>query len=298
MKRILVPVDGSKFAEAALPTAVAIATRAGAQLSLVMVGVPENPPSGVWADAFRENHESYLAGLVDRVAEEAGEVDVSATLLDGAVVESLTEEIGRWEPDLIVMTTHGRGGLARAWLGSIADALLREGSTPTLLVRPEEGDGAVPRWGDPMEVLVPVDGSRFAEAALGVTNRLVKLFDARITLVRVVPFPSDTGSVIGGMVVDYRTLLDSAEEDARNYVETLVGQVEESVPRVDAAVLLAPSAAAGILEKAEDIDADVIVVASHTRGGVGRIVLGSTADKLVRGAKRSVLVVPMATAAD
>lgn len=296
MKRILVPVDGSKFSEASLPTAIALAKRAGAALSLAMVGVPEDPPSGVWADAFRENHERYLEGLTERVEAQAGDgVDVSATLLDGAVVESLGKEIRSWEADLVVMTTHGRGGLTRAWLGSVADAVVRAGSAPTLLVRPGEDHEEEHVWADPLEVVVPVDGTHFAETALESATRLATLFDARVTLVRVVAYPYDVGVIGGGVVADYQELLNTAESEAREYLADLAERVKGTVPRVDTELLVSPSAAMGILDKAAEVRADVIVVSSHVRGGVSRLLLGSTADKLIRGAERSVLVVPPET---
>lgn len=294
MKKILIPVDGSNFSEASLPTAMAIAARAGAELRLAMVGVPEDPPSGVWADAFRDNHLRYLEGLTERVKKEAApDVAVSDKLLHGEVTAALAKETAEWGADMVVMTTHGRGGLARAWLGSVADSLIRSAAVPVLLIRPGDEPGDAPRWADPLEVVVTVDGSAFAEAALAVATRLGALFDARITLVRIVPYPYDAGAMGGGVVMDYGDLLAAAESEGREYLTALSARLEGSVPRVDTELLVSPSPATSILEIAERRAAHVIVVASHARKGLSRLVLGSMTDKLVRGAERSVLVVPV-----
>ena len=119
------------------------------------------------------------------------------------------------------------------------------------------------------------------------------MFDCQITLVRVVPYPYDVGVMGGGMVADYSDLLATAEAEAKEYLAGLAGRLEGRVPRVDSELIVSPSPANGILEIAARRKADVIVVASHRRGGLSRLVLGSTTDKLVRGAERSVLVVPI-----
>lgn len=294
MKKIFIPVDGSKFAEASISTAIEIAGRAGAEVRLVMVGVPEDPPSGVWADSFRDNHLRYLEELTERVVGEAApDVTVSSQLLNGEVTGALAKEINEWGAEMVVMTTHGRGGLTRAWLGSVADALIRSCTVPVLLVRPEDGAEGGPRWADPLEVVVTVDGTAFSETALAVATDLSALFDARITLVRVVPYPYDVSAVGGGMVVDYSDLIATAEAEGKRYLADLTERIEGLVPRVDGEMLVSASPASGILEIAAQREADVIVVASHRRSGLSRLVLGSTTDKLVRGAERSVLVVPV-----
>jgi nucleotide-binding universal stress UspA family protein len=293
MKKIFIPVDGSKFAEASIPTAIGIATRAGAEVRLTMVGVPQDPPSGVWADSFRDNHLRYLEELTERVKEAGPDVVVSSQLLNGEVTGALAKEITEWGADMVVMTTHGRGGLARAWLGSVADALIRSCAVPVLLVRPEDSPEGGPQWTDPLQVVVTVDGTAFAETALQVATDLATLYDARITLVRIVPYPYDVSAVGGGMVVDYSDLLATAEAEGMQYLADLTDRIEGLVPRVDGELLVSSSPASGILDIAARREADVVVVASHRRGGFSRLVLGSTTDKLVRGAQRSVLVVPV-----
>ena len=87
--------------------------------------------------------------------------------------------------DLVVMTTHGRGGLRRAWLGSVTDQLIRSAEVPVLVVRPGEAGAARPVW-EPGEILVALDGSPLAEAALEPAIEVARLWDAELSLVQVV----------------------------------------------------------------------------------------------------------------
>jgi nucleotide-binding universal stress UspA family protein len=144
-RTVLVPLDGSAFAEHALPLALSIARRAGATLRLVRVHVP-------LATAYGGNE---LATDLDpdttvKAAEHAYLEDVSArlgkvcsilqatALLDGRIADALCEQALSCDAALLVMATHGRGPLSRFWLGSVADELVRRVSRPLLLVRPDE----------------------------------------------------------------------------------------------------------------------------------------------------------------
>src|SRR5512134_3053042 len=143
---ILVPLDGSGLAELAVPVAAGLAQRAEAQMRLVHVHVPISAePIHVeglpviderMRSQRREHEQAYLVGASRRLA---GGVAVSTALIDGPVAAALTAEAERSGAELIVMTTHGRGGFERAWLGSVADALVRTSPVPLLLVRPEPG---------------------------------------------------------------------------------------------------------------------------------------------------------------
>ena len=138
LKKILVPVDGSTFGEYALPTALELSRQADADIRLAMVNQPAGLMGG-WEEAFQSTHITYLESLEAKVAEVAAS-PVSTALLDGDVPDALCQEAIRSDSDLIVMSTHGRGGLTRMWLGSVADAVVRQSSTPVLLVRPSEGE--------------------------------------------------------------------------------------------------------------------------------------------------------------
>jgi nucleotide-binding universal stress UspA family protein len=140
---ILVPLDGSELAEAALPHAVEIARCMGSQLSLLRVTpmqvVVASPAESVALYApevlelEREEAAKYLAHL--RIELTAPGLSIHTAVITGAIVETIIDYAREQRIDLIVMSTHGRGGLSRVVFGSVADQVLRGAHCPTLLVR-------------------------------------------------------------------------------------------------------------------------------------------------------------------
>jgi nucleotide-binding universal stress UspA family protein len=148
--RILVPVDGSPRAEAILPHAIAMAKRFGSTVELARSyspspglvtasaasSLPGTGPvldTGSYVVAGREEAEVYLQELEARVRAQG--VEVEHRRLDGTPGEAIAEESRRADVDLIAMTTHGRGGLGRLVLGSVADYVVHHAACPVLLVR-------------------------------------------------------------------------------------------------------------------------------------------------------------------
>src|SRR5690606_20494581 len=153
-KRIMVPLDGSPFSERALPLAVALAHRSGAELRLVHVLVP------LANKAFLESERSeqeYLERLAQKITEESGVRATAVRLVGRQAVGELSYYSAEEGIDLVVMATHGWGGLQRAWLGSVTDGLVREARVPVLAFRPRKKDA--PRIdGKALErILVPLD---------------------------------------------------------------------------------------------------------------------------------------------
>ncbi len=183
------------------------------------------------------------------------------------------------------MTTHGRGPLRRLLLGSVADQVVRRSAAPVLLVRPRE----IPTGPTPEPfvegVLVPRDGSALAEQALGPALDLARVMEARCTLLRVVesgdaPSPPAPGG-IGIFEIP-------AAWEARAYLRQVAGRLREEGVPVQTRVVVARRAAEAIREQARD--GDLIALATHGRGGVRRMLLGSVADEVVRGGSAPVLV--------
>ena len=174
-RTVLVPLDGSPFAEQALPWALCLARRAGAALDLVRGHVlyALTQPAAAWApfdpvaEAECKQEECAYLNAVARRLTAVAPVAVRRTLVDGYETEGILRRVQDDRADLVVMATHGRGPLGRFFLGSVADVLVRETSVPVLLVRPRgvaPDLRAVPAVAN---VLVPLDGSPLAERALG-----------------------------------------------------------------------------------------------------------------------------------
>lgn len=286
-RRIMVPLDGSPFSERALPLAVALAHRSGAELRLVHILVPF--ANRVFIEAEGGDPE-YLTGLARRIAEESG-VRVEAVRRVGRqAVGELSYYSAEEGIDLIVMATHGWGGLQRAWLGSVTDGLVREARVPVVAFRPGAEEG--PRLDGKAieEVLIPLDGSAISEAVLSEALRLGGP-DARYTLVRVVPVGPPSAAISGTIELAYRQeLLDALRSGAEQYLADVAARLRAEGREVRTEVLLHPQPARAILDRAAEIGVDLIAMGTHGRSGLGRLALGSVTDKVLRGAEVPVLV--------
>lgn len=303
-RTVMVPLDGSPFGEHALPLALAVARRAKAELQLVQVHVPLLYLDSATAfeatldEKARAQEQAYLDGVAKRVAE-ASSVPVKPILLSGPVTETLQEHISAGDISLIVMTTHGRGPLSRFWLGSVADDLVRRTPRPLLLVRPRDGIPDLSREQVLQHMLIPLDGSPLAEKILEPALALGKLMEADFTLLRVIkpmtPLPSEGfGYGIGGtgrtMMQELHELQEQVEADAREYLDKVAGRLRKEGHMVQTQLVTADQPASGILDAVSSGGCDGIALETHGRRGLARLVLGSVADKVVRGATVPVLV--------
>jgi nucleotide-binding universal stress UspA family protein len=297
--RILVPVDGSTFAEHALPHAIHAARSAGAELILALVHSRYAPVAmdpamrrmmDEWEDAEAEREATYLKGLAARIAGEQG-LAVTPRLLHGEIAPALLHEVRQAGASLVVMTTHGRAGLERAWLGSVADALLRELEAPALIVRPES-DGApasapVPGY---RRVLIALDGSGRAEKAIAPAIALAE-HDARITLFRM----AAPGAAVTSPFVPFAPRMSPEEtrrrtDAAQEYLDGVAAAIDAPGRHIETTVAVNFHAARAILEHAAAHGADLIAMSTQGRSPVTRVVLGSSTDKVVRAASCPVLV--------
>lgn len=296
-RSIYVPLDGSAFAEQALPLATELARRAGAILQVALVHHPvpalatalEVPEIEAQLDQeARAREQVYLDGIVERTRRSAN-VPVTATLLDGPVAEALQEHIEKSGADLVISTTHGRGPVSRFWLGSVADQLMRRLHVPILLLRPG-GEARLPST--LRRILVTLDGSGFAERAIEAALRLGRPFGAEYVLFMVVEPPLPIADPNGLMVVPAdpeaeRKLRDTAQAYVTRKVEGLRAEgVIATGLTLDRA-----GAVESIIAQADTSGADLVAIASHGAGGVERLVVGSVADKVIRGSTHPTLIV-------
>lgn len=291
-KQILVPLDGSTFAEAALPLAISLSqkTRAGIHLLAVVEPIPAFAYEE-WEAAAREWSEDYLENVKERIGEKAGG-KVTTGLRSGHVVETILNEVSSNHADLMVMATHGRGALSRAWLGSVADAIMRQAKVPVLFVRPS--DEKPPEITKPKgleTILIPLDGSDLSEHALEHATELGELFGSAYHLTRVVAYPLDIASPYLPYTVQMnQNILAEAKESAAGYLEERADRMRRRGLRVTTSVAVDAQAGHGILSEAEAVGCDLIAMTTHGRSGMGRMVLGSAADKVLRGTQVPLLL--------
>lgn len=299
LKKLLVPVDGSRFAESALPLAVQLAQAAEGSLHLVLVhdALPAwNPaisfPDGGAAieEANRERETSYLAALTERVSRESG-LRVSQSLVRGTPGEAIASHAAAIGAGLVVMATHGRGPVSRFWLGSTTDYVLRHVAVPVLVVHPLGGEPGMPLVPiSPRRILVPLDESPLSRQAVAPAEELARIFGAELVLLSVVE------PVIGIMdpALPFPAALDPAMEQARQEqvqagLTEIVRQLEGRGVAARSVIVSALGAGASILEVRDREEADLIAMSTHGAGGLRRAFVGSVTDKVIRGSPVPVL---------
>lgn len=298
IKSILVPLDGSLFAEQALPWAACLSKAAGAHLELVRVhdSVPpwtiatEGAVAASAVDpAIRDAEAQYLANCAARL-HEGGFSGVSNRLLDGEVAEQIARHAEDNAFGLVVLATHGRGAISRLWLGSVSDALVRRLAVPVLLIRPAEG-AAVVRAEQFRKVLVALDGSSESESALGPAVALANPKRCELVLLRVVPpVPITADAGMPGVPMLDVGLTEAVAAQAAAYLETVAVRLRCPTVTVSTRVVVEPGIAQAVLHEASLAGAELVALATHGARGLRRMVLGSVADKVLRGADRPVLL--------
>lgn len=285
IRTVLVPLDGSRFAEQALSPAIAVARRAQGQLHILHVRTM-SPPSAsqgadVWGDAVLQEETEYLETISRQVHDASGVTPLVETR-EGSVPDVIRRHAANIGADLIIMTTHGRTGVSKLWLGSVADAVVRQDSIPVLMVRPDDQPIALDEHPLYSHVLIPLDGSPAAEAVVEQAARIGSLAHARYTLLRiVVPARVPVQSFAGSAGRQDNEAASAEMQQARSYLEAQVTQLAATGLRVDSKVHRSEFAARGILTVAHDVQADLIAMCTH-RHGAARFALGSTADKVLR----------------
>jgi nucleotide-binding universal stress UspA family protein len=290
-RSILVPLDGSPAGEHALPLAISIARRESAALHLAHVHVAGGS-LGVDAAPRRDDgdqrarEQTYLDDLARKISG-AGELPITTALLDGPVAHALHGYAATHGVDLMVMTTHGRGVLSRLWVGSVADRLMRQSSSPVLLVRPQDTPPDVAAEPALKRVLVPLDGSALAEQILPHACALARLMAAELTLVQAAELALASTELYGSEFDS--SFQERVQARAQRYLDGLAAGLRAEGINVATKVVLGWPAQ-HILEYAHEHEIDAIALATHGRGGMVRMLLGSVTDKIVRGATAAVLL--------
>jgi nucleotide-binding universal stress UspA family protein len=291
--RLLVPLDGSRLAEAVLP---AVERLAAAGATPVLLHVLER---GAPTTVHGERHlcaaaeaTAYLQGVAGRLRNGSGAVELHThEAPEGDVASSIVAHAEEEHAGLIVLCTHGGGGVRDLLVGSIAQQVLRRGAIPVLLVRPDR-EGNAPPFA-PRTVLVPLDGTTHAEAALAPAADLARALGAALHLVMVVAtLQTVRGDRQPGALLlpaTARAELDLQQDDAQGYLDALAAQlrlaglpVTTEVRRGDAAVALSAEAA--------EPGVGLVVVATHGRAGLQALWAGSVTARLLARTRAPVLL--------
>lgn len=301
LRTLLVPTDFSTSADRALAYAVYLADRFGASLQLLHVvdeldseryGITEADDQTV---SLREQIRTEAHERLRTIAPEESPVDVETNVslhLGGDVADAIHEYIEDRDIDLVAMGTHGRQGIDRLMLGSVADALLRRAPCPVMTVR-DDGEG-VPDIQEVSlaDILAPIDFSEHSHEALRLSKGLANQCQALLHLLfvaekRVVPTFSDTGVPgVGVLEMDPEIV-----ENARQALEQL--EQEIGGPRVESKYHVRKgNVVQQIVEFADDEHVSLIVMATRGYTGMTRFLMGSNTERVVRAAPCPVLTIP------
>lgn len=285
LERILVPLDGSSRAELVLSQIERLLQRKDSTILLLRV-VP-------WAagDNQREQEEAekYLHERIRRYSGHGARI--GGRVVSGMIAEEILQAAEREAATMIAMTTHGRRGLSRWLLGSVAEKVARASAVPVLLVRSfRPGGEEVPTAAaaSPFgKILVPTDGSSAAEAATAPARELAQIFESEMTVLHVVfPFIAP-GPELGTFPAPALTAPQSDDATA-GIAETFRGAGLRVTRKTEFG-----DPGSVILDQSQAPGTDLIVMASHGRSGLSRWVLGSVTEQVLRHGSVPLLIVPI-----
>jgi nucleotide-binding universal stress UspA family protein len=293
-KNILIPLDGSRLGEAALAPAAILAQKFDSTVMLLHV-----IEAGAPAEIHNERHltdtaeaEAYLKDTAARAFPPGLKVGThvhSAPVPDVArsIVEHATAE---FHPDLIVLTTHGKGGMRDVLFGSIAQQVVSKGRTPLMVVRPDQKSFQIKR------IILPLDPDSIHDDSFPAAEALAQAFDAALVLLSVVPtYATVSGEQVATsslMPASTKELLNLQEESSlehlKEHVQTLRGRKFKATAEVARG-----DPAAAIIQAAEETRADLVVLSTHRKAGMEVFWSLSVAPKVVQRTKQPLLLIPL-----
>jgi len=304
IRSILVPLDGSTFGEHALPLAMTMAKRLDASLNLIHVHslldatYAELQVFDNTLDQELRNKEREYLHTVQKQLQDRLSVPVTIRNVDGDMPAVVREQADSLRASWVVMTTHARGPMGRFWLGSNTDELIRTLPIPLIAVHPGGDAPDLSKEYRVQHMLVPLDGTPFGEDILESTTSFAKVMGADLTLLRVVTpvypvtlpaEPAIFGSVATDIMDRVEKMHADLRKDASAYLETIANRLRADGLKVQTRVSVDEQPGIAILEAAKP-PIDMIAIETHGRGGLSRLLLGSTADKVIRGSPLPILV--------
>jgi nucleotide-binding universal stress UspA family protein len=296
-KNILVPLDGSNLAEAALPPAASLAKTLNAPITLLHV-IEENPPQEVHHDHHLTQSEEAVAYLKDAAARAFSKDTKVGTHVHTAEVKDVAASIiqhakEEFNPDLIVMCAHGQSGFRDLIFGGIAQQVLAGGRTPLLLLQPKIAESR------PFAVrciFVPLDSESVHDSSLPYAELLAKAYGAEIYLLTVIPTYATLtgeGAAASSMLPATTTaLLEIKEQTAKEHLQSHLDELlragyaaKAEIGRGDPATL--------IVETAKKVGADLILLSTHRKAGIDAFWARSVAPNVVRKTKIPLLLLPL-----
>ena len=296
-KHILVPLDGSTLAEAAIPVAASLAKTLNAPVTLLHI-IEKDAPQEVHKDHHitqADEASAYLKELARHGFQAEAKVDwhVHTAAVKDVAVSIVEHAMKEFQLDLIVMCTHGKSGVRELLFGSIAQKVVAHGKIPLLLIKPEVDSSTT---FEPEKILVPLDSGPVHDDSLPVTQELADAYGAEIYLLTVIP----TFSTVGGETAAASSLLPATTsamleikvENAEADLQAHSDQLKQTGFRVKAEIVRGDPATE-IVNLSEKLNADLVVLTTHRKAGAAAFWARSVAPNVTRRARVPILLIPL-----
>jgi nucleotide-binding universal stress UspA family protein len=296
-KNILVPLDGSKLAEAAIPPAVSLAQTLGAPITLLHL-IEKDAPQEIHKDRhLRQADEAaaYLKNVANEISKDGLKIE---THVHTAEVKDVADSIIRhaseeFNPDLIVMCAHGHSGFRDMVFGNIAQQVLSGGQTPLLLLQPESAES------HPFtlrRLLVPLDNESVHDESLHYAQELAKTYKAELYLLTVVPtlgtLTGEEAAVSSMLPATSTAFLDIQEETGKDHLQGHLNDFLKAGYNVNAEIARGDPVEI-IVSTAARIGADMILLSTHRKAGMNAFWSRSVAPNVLKKTHLPLLLVPL-----
>jgi len=295
--KILVPLDGSKTAENVLPLArcfarsLQIAVELMAVVDMAEIARNVTAVEGLFFNTLIDDETRRYSNYLKGVAKNFPVGEVQCTVSKGRAADVIIESAAAEKETLIAMATHGRSGLNRFLLGSVAEKVIRGASNPLLLVRATD---KTPPWdmATLRSVVVPLDGSELAENVFPSVEKLAKKFDLEVTLLGVYGVPYGVSSAGEGFynTTQFEAFMGGLRAETLAYLENKAAELKSKGLDKVSFVAKAGLAADEIIVIARRTPDNLIAMCTHGHAGVTRGMLGSVTETVVRHSDNPVLV--------
>jgi nucleotide-binding universal stress UspA family protein len=294
---LLVPLDGSRLAEAALPAAATLSKTLDARVALIHV-IERRAPQEIHGEQHLSDPaeaRAYLSEVAARAFSPGVCVEQHVHTAEvGDVARSIVEHAEELGADLVVMCTHGRGGVRTWLLGSIAQQVIALRETPVLVVQPD-GVAATSSFAC-RRLLVPLDGNPEHEQGLGVATALARACSADLHLLMVVPtlgtLSGEHGTTARLLPTATSAWLDISEENAEAHLHQKAIGLQAMGLGTTTEVCRGDPASA-IVRTAQRMEADLVVMGTHGKRGMDAFWAGSVAAQVSSRSHVPLLLMPV-----
>jgi nucleotide-binding universal stress UspA family protein len=273
--KVIVPLDGSPLAEVALPYAEEVAGKLGTRISLLTVLSSEESEE-------YQNHQSYITRIADSTRRHVSkyvdnsankEIIVEAATRSGSPAEGILNFTSKGYPSLIIMATHGRSGISRWAVGSIADKIVRSTSLqPIMLIRAHGSHPEVRAKRILKKALVPLDGSTESEAVIPFITEIARSLKMETTLLRVIPKSNHPHTHV------------------ENYLRNWCERIKQDELSADYSMQTG-AAAEEIIDLADNLACDLVAMSTRGQTATSLWSLGSVAQKVLLGGNTPLLLI-------